>query len=220
MCAPCRCGGRRGVQRRVKGTCALSKRALGQMQAQRLRVPAWARKESMQLSADEISASHTGKVAPFPVHTDFLRSTGALEKEESAVAWFYRMLRNAVIDHYRKHGSNQRALGAWAKELEGDAVLPEALKREVCRCVGSLLTGLKPEYRDALEQVDLAEGSLRDLAHRAEISENNAAVRVHRARRALLNRVRIICNACAKHGCLDCDCKQPFHPTPRKSSKR
>jgi WD40 repeat protein len=30
----------------------------------------------MQLSADEISASHTGKVAPFPVHTDFLRSTG------------------------------------------------------------------------------------------------------------------------------------------------
>ena len=29
------------------------------MQAQRLRVPAWARKESMQLSADEISASHS-----------------------------------------------------------------------------------------------------------------------------------------------------------------
>ncbi len=165
---------------------------------------------------------HSRPIAEDIVQDAFLRALergGALEKEESVVAWFYRMLRNAVIDHYRKYGSNQRALEAWAKELEGNAVLPEALKREVCRCVGSLLTGLKPEYRDALEQVDLAEGSLRDLAHRAEISENNAAVRVHRARRALLNELRITCNACAKHGCLDCDCKQTLHRTPRKSSK-
>ena len=166
---------------------------------------------------------HSRPIAEDIVQDAFLRALergGALEKEESAVAWFYRILRNAVIDHYRKHGSNQLALEAWAKELERDIVLPEALKREVCRCVGSLLTGLKPEYRDALEQVDVAEGSLRDLAQRAGINENNAAVRVHRARRALLNELRITCKACAKHGCLDCDCKQPIHPTPQKSSKR
>ena len=133
---------------------------------------------------------HTREIAEDIVQNAFLRALergGALEKEESVVAWFYRMLRNAVIDHYRKHASNERALESWAAEFERNTVLPEPLKNEVCHCVGALFAGLKPEYRDALEQVDLEEGSLRDLAERAGISENNAAVRIHRARRALLN---------------------------------
>jgi RNA polymerase sigma-70 factor, ECF subfamily len=153
---------------------------------------------------------HTREIAEDIVQNAFLRALergGALEKEESVVAWFYRMLRNAVIDHYRTHASNERALESWAAEFERNTVLPEPLKNEVCHCVGALFAGLKPEYRDALEQVDLEGGSLRDLAERAGISENNAAVRIHRARRALLNEVQMTCNACAKHGCLDCDCK-------------
>src|SRR4249920_3664113 len=36
--------------------------------------------------------------------------------EESAVAWFYRVLRNATIDHYRHRGSTDRALEGWARE--------------------------------------------------------------------------------------------------------
>ncbi len=153
---------------------------------------------------------HSREIAEDIVQNAFLHALergGALEKEESAVAWFYRMLRNAVVDRYRKYASSERALESWTKEFERNTVLPESLKNEVCRCVGALLTSLKPEYRDALEQVDLGEGSLRDLAQRAGISENNAAVRIHRARRALPNEVQMTCNACAKHGCLDCDCK-------------
>src|SRR6266849_6813692 len=30
-----------------------------------------------------------------------------LESEESAVAWFYRVLRNAVLDHYRRAGASR-----------------------------------------------------------------------------------------------------------------
>jgi arsenate reductase len=33
-----------------------------------------------------------------------------LGSEESAVAWFYRVLRNAVLDHYRRAGASDRAL--------------------------------------------------------------------------------------------------------------
>src|SRR5919204_3126803 len=44
-----------------------------------------------------------------------------LENDESAVAWFYRVLRNAVVDHMRRRGSAQRALESFAAEVEGHA---------------------------------------------------------------------------------------------------
>src|SRR5512145_1919584 len=35
---------------------------------------------------------------------------GDLRDDESAVAWFYRLLRNAVIDHHRRRASSGRRL--------------------------------------------------------------------------------------------------------------
>jgi len=126
--------------------------------------------------------------------------------EESVVAWFYRVLRNAVIDHYRHRASTERALEGWGKEFVAH-VTPEAdLKEEICGCISGLLDTLKPDYRDALRIIDIEEGSLADLAAKAGITSGNAAVRVHRARQALLKQVRVACGSCAEHGCLDCHC--------------
>ena len=132
--------------------------------------------------------------------------------EESVVAWFYRILRNAVIDHYRHRASTERAKEGWGKAGWGKEFIahetPEAeLKDEICACVLGLLDTLKPEYRDALRTIDLDEGSLNDLAERAGITAGNAAVRVHRAREALRKQVRVVCGSCAEHGCLDCHCR-------------
>lgn len=33
----------------------------------------------------------------------------ALRDDESAVAWFYRLLRNALVDHYRRRDAERRA---------------------------------------------------------------------------------------------------------------
>src|SRR5258706_14539177 len=44
---------------------------------------------------------------------------------ESIVAWFYRALRNAVIDHHRRRGARSRAMDAFARELD-EAVEPLA----------------------------------------------------------------------------------------------
>ena len=41
-----------------------------------------------------------------------------LEAEESVTAWFYRVLRNGVIDHYRRMGVSDRALSSLQRELE------------------------------------------------------------------------------------------------------
>ena len=129
-----------------------------------------------------------------------------LRDEESAVAWFYRVLRNATIDHYRHRASTERAHDGWAKEIVTETPASE-LQQEICQCVAALVVTLKPEYQDALRIVDLDEGSLNDLAERSGITAGNAAVRVHRAREALRKQVRIACGSCAEHGCLDCHCQ-------------
>lgn len=132
---------------------------------------------------------------------------GQLRDEETAVAWFYRLLRNAIIDHRRRADVAERALSRWADEM--DTVQPAMdadLQGAVCACIAGLLTTLKPEYGDAIRAVDLDGAAVREFADEQGITPNNAAVRLHRARQALERSVRVTCGACAVHGCVDCTC--------------
>lgn len=149
-------------------------------------------------------------VAEEILQTAFVRGLerGAGVEDEKVVAWFYRVLRNAVIDHYRHRAASARALESWGREFRDRQEPDAALRREICDCVSGLLADLKPEYRDALRIVDLEDGKLADLAEQSGISAENAAVRVHRARKALRRKVEQACGTCAEHGCFDCRCKQ------------
>src|SRR5436305_5487009 len=65
----------------------------------------------------------------------FVRSLergGELRGEESAVAWFYRILRNAVIDHYRRRDASGRALESFAREIEKSEQPDAGLENEIC----------------------------------------------------------------------------------------
>ncbi len=129
-----------------------------------------------------------------------------LRDEENVVAWFYRLLRNAIIDYYRHRASSTRMTEQLAHHFETHQEPDDAFQSGICQCIGALVETLKPEYREAIQQVDLEEGSLAELAERAGITANNAAVRVHRAREALRKQVTKACGICATHGCLDCHC--------------
>ena len=131
-----------------------------------------------------------------------------LRDEESAVAWFYRLLRNAVIDHYRSQGSAHRLFEAWPENLDVSGEPVEFVKNEVCHCVADVLDDLKPQYREALRIVDIEERPTSELAKQSGITPNNATVRVHRAREALRTQVKMTCGACAEHRCVDCVCKR------------
>lgn len=136
-----------------------------------------------------------------------------LRDDESAVAWFYRMLRNAVVDLYRHQDASKRGLAAFARELE--VVQPGSdLHGEVCACVSRVAETLKPEYAAALRDVDVEGLPVKSHAEQQGITAGNAAVRVHRARRALKTQVLATCGACAEHGCLDCRCRQPALSAP------
>jgi RNA polymerase sigma-70 factor (ECF subfamily) len=138
-----------------------------------------------------------------------LEKSCEVRDKEKVVAWFYRVLRNSVVDYYRKAGKNtQESAGIFA-DLDKHAIAATGHQNEVCHCLHPLLENIKPEYREALTTIDLAGGSIRDLAKRAGITEGNAAVRVHRAREAMRKQVQMACGACAEHYCIDCDCRRP-----------
>src|SRR5688572_4886302 len=67
-----------------------------------------------------------------------LHKLETLESDESATAWFYRILRNAVIDHHRRRASASKKLEAFAAELERYAEPQAEVQGAVCRCVGEL----------------------------------------------------------------------------------
>lgn len=136
-----------------------------------------------------------------------LEKGGALRDGEGAVTWFYRLLRNALVDHYRRQAAEGRALEREAREATEASEDPE-LKSTVCACVGELLPTLKPEYADLVRKVDLEERDVPDVAREAGITSNNAGVRLHRARQALKKQLERSCGTCASHGCLDCSCKK------------
>ena len=143
----------------------------------------------------------------------FVRSldhTGSLQSAESATAWFYRVLRNAITDHFRRRESQGRALDRLAAETEagGDAI-DRDLEAVVCQCVLSLLGTLKPEYATALRRVELDGVSVRSYAKETGITSGNAGVRLHRAREALRKQLVRCCGTCVTHGCFDCQCKTP-----------
>ncbi len=136
--------------------------------------------------------------------------------EESAVAWFYRVLRNAVIDHHRRAGASERALGVLARELDKNDEPDLDMRNAACRCVALLADTLKPEYAGALRRVEVDGVSVQDFARESGITANNAGVRLFRARQALRKRVVQSCGTCAEHGCLDCTCRMPGSPSPEQ----
>jgi RNA polymerase sigma factor (sigma-70 family) len=131
---------------------------------------------------------------------------GALRSDESAVAWFYRTLRNAAIDYHRRQRTAGNALSSFAHELETHAEPAADTRAAVCECVLRLATTLKPEYAEALERIEVQGIPVKQFADEAGISSSNAAVRVFRAREALKKQLVKSCGACAEHGCMNCTC--------------
>ena len=130
-----------------------------------------------------------------------------IRDDSSAVAWFYRMLRNAVIDHYRRSGTRSKALATLAAEMKDASAPPPEIAAEICGCVVDLASTLKPEYAAAIQRVDVEEVAVKDFAVEAGITATNAGVRLSRARDALRKQVRASCGTCAEHGCVVCHCK-------------
>lgn len=129
-----------------------------------------------------------------------------LRDETRAVAWFYRLLRNAVVDRHRQEGIRARATAQVAAETESHFELE--LRATLCACLGELIDTLKPTYAVPLRRVELDEVPISTVAAELNLTPNALRVRLHRARKALAERLRQTCGTCTTHGCLDCSCRR------------
>lgn len=129
--------------------------------------------------------------------------------DEALSAWILRVIKNAAIDQARRAGARARVAERLARELSE----PEQEDaREACRCVLGLADELKPEYREALLRIEVDGLAVKDFAAERNLSANNAAARVMRARKALGRELARACGDCASEtgespmGCADCSC--------------
>jgi len=134
------------------------------------------------------------------------RAAPDIDDEERLAAWFYRVLRNAVVDAYRRQDVRARRVERLSDDY--DLADPsEADERDLCECFRALLPSLRPEYAAVLSAVDLEQRPAQEVADELGLTTNNLNVRRHRARRALRESLEATCRICAEHGCLDCTCE-------------
>lgn len=133
-----------------------------------------------------------------------IRSDHLPDDAEGVVTWFYRVLRNAIIDAHRKRKVQQQATERLTREM------PEAITaedgRQICQCVMKLMPALPERDAELLRRVDLGDESITEMARERGERVNTLNVRLLRARRRLREQVERTCRTCAVHGCLDCDC--------------
>ncbi len=133
-----------------------------------------------------------------------LERGGEIRDGEKAVAWFYQVLRNAVIDHYRSRGAAARRDDAWAISTSTLAHDGEAT-RQICACFEKMLPALKPKQAELIRRVELQEESVTQTANALGLTAAHASVMLHRARGELRAKLVAFCGDCA---CLDhCECE-------------
>lgn len=140
-----------------------------------------------------------------------LRKGASLRRGERVVAWFYRILRRAIADHYRHQARDQRRLDRLGNDLQATesdrASPPPDWEAMVCACFVGLLPTLKPRYADVLRRMDLRPGDKASVARELNLTVATLDVVLHRARAQLRERLEVFCGACSRAGCLNCVCE-------------
>ncbi len=142
-----------------------------------------------------------------------LQRADEVKDGEKAVAWFYQVLRNVIIDHVRSRNAAAKREHAWISETTTLADDADA-ERQLCACFEKLLPRLKPVHAELLRRVELQDEPVAQAAAALGITPNNASVTLHRARRELRTRLVDFCGDCS---CLDhCGCDQ----TPKQDGSQ
>jgi RNA polymerase sigma-70 factor (ECF subfamily) len=135
-----------------------------------------------------------------------LKAAPDLPSEERLIPWFFQVLRNAVVDEYRKRDVLRRHV----QPSDAFPDLPDASEeddRKMCACFRPLLANLKPEYAELIELLEFGDETPERVAGRLGITSNNLKVRRHRARQALRQQLEAACGACAQGRCIGaCTC--------------
>ena len=140
-----------------------------------------------------------------------------LRRREDAVAWFYSILRHALVDYLRKRAVEARGKNAYRQALihSGHGNVPpfEEVAGNLCCCAYAILPSLRPSYEELIRRIDLGGESSKTVAQDLAITCNNVRVRLLRARQVLRARLVDFCGRCCERDCRDCTCDVSAFPT-------
>ena len=140
----------------------------------------------------------------------------SLRRREDAVAWFYSILRHALVDYLRKRAVEARGKKAYSQALihSGHGKVPpfEEVVGNLCCCAYAILPSLRPSHAELIRRIDLGGESSKTVAHDLAMTRNNVRVRLHRARQVLRVRLVLFCGPCCERDCRDCRCDVPASP--------
>ncbi|MEM8618620.1 MAG: sigma-70 family RNA polymerase sigma factor [Actinomycetota bacterium] len=131
-----------------------------------------------------------------------IERAGSLDDPARVVAWLYRIHRNIIIDMGRMRARDQRV-------IDGAAEIPEqtdAPATAPCDCSVTLAKRMSDNYASILSLVDGRGLQLSEAARQLDVTVNNAAVRLHRARKALKQELLEHCGVSNPRDCADCRC--------------
>ena len=121
--------------------------------------------------------------------------------------WLSRLLATSIADHQRSAARRRQRETVMSPEFFDASPASDAeLDAAVCACLHQLLATLKPDYAEIIQRIDLSEEPRAAVAADLGLSLATLAVRLHRARNALKQRLVEMCLTCPEHGFMDCGC--------------
>jgi len=107
--------------------------------------------------------------------------------EEDALPWLIRVTRNLCIDLLRKRRETVEL--DLDMECKDDSKTPQGAAQhgQLSRWIRDAIDGLKEPYKSLIVMADLEQQSVRDMASKMNLNENQVKVYVHRARKNLRN---------------------------------
>lgn len=131
------------------------------------------------------------------------RGIASLRDDDRLDAWFYRIIRRAIIDRGRGPAISTRTIDPATLAVE-----PRE-QAAFCRCLEVVVDQLPVDQASAIRLVDVDGIDPDQAAQRLGITTSALHARRYRARISLRTALEATCQACAQDGCRDCRCEPP-----------
>lgn len=129
-----------------------------------------------------------------------------VQSEENIKAWFFSLIRNALVDHFR-NPSNARTSQMDADWLENvESRDDQELADSAVGCVRVAMRSIREDDARLITWVDIQGRNQEEVAAELAISQNALSVRLARARKALRGSLRDLCQDCRVTKCMYCRC--------------
>lgn len=124
----------------------------------------------------------------------------SLREPDKVLAWLFRLHRNAIVDATRRRARRQ------ITDQVAELLCEDPNADDRCACSVVQAQSLGATYSEVLALVDVEGLTLAEAAEALGTTVNAATVRLHRARKALRQRLLDHCGVTSVDECSDCRC--------------